>query len=117
MSNITNPPSVEKLVNFKFCIEREYNSLNDLLKNLESTNWIDMVNHDIEIYAKFAQYRNNVPKIGNLFLEMQRKLIEEIDELLMKKCNHNWIEDSIDEPLDRSRDICYCSKCFIYTKK
>ena len=112
-----NPPSVEKLVNFKFCIEREYNSLNDLLKNLESKNWIDIVNHDIEIYAKVAQYKNTIKTTGYQFLEGQRKLLDDIDETLIKKCEHNWIEDTIDEPLERSKNICYCSKCYIYTKK
>ena len=111
-----NTQNVEKLIQLKFVVEREYNSLTDIFTNMENINWIHMSN-DLDIYATLALYKNNMEITGRLFLELQKKLINDIDETLMKKCEHNWIEDVIDEPLDRSRDICYCSKCYIYTKK
>lgn len=116
LSQNKNNPNIEKLIQLKFSIEREYNSLTDLFTNMESINWINM-SSDLEIYAKLAFYRNTIETTGRQFLEGQKKLINDIDEILMKKCEHDWIEDVIDEPLERSRDICYCSKCYIYTKK
>ena len=108
--------NIERLIQLKFSIEREYNSLKDLFTSMENINWVEMSN-DLDIYSNLALYRNTIETTGRQFLEGQRKLINDIDEILMKKCEHNWIEDVIDEPLDRSRDICYCSKCYIYTKK
>ena len=108
--------NIEKLIQLKFSVEREYNSLNNLFTNIENINWVNM-STDLDIYAKLSLYRLSIETTGRQFLEIQQKLINDIDEILMKKCEHNWIEDIIDEPLERSRDICYCSKCYIYTKK
>ena len=111
-----NSPNIVKLIQLKFSIECEYNSLNNLFTNVESINWVNM-SSDIEIYAKLSLYKNTIETTGHKFLEEQRKLLDDINEILMKKCEHNWIEDVIDKSLERSRDICYCSKCYIYTKK
>ena len=67
---------------------------------------------DINIYKVFATYSINIEFFGSTFLEKQKALLNDIDEILIKECDHNWIDDVIDEPLDRSRNICYCSKCY-----
>ena len=113
---IENIQNIEKLIQLKFIVEREYNSLEDLFTSIAGTDLVHMTK-DLDIYAKLLLYRNNMEIIGRQFLDLQKNLLNDIDELLMRKCEHNWIEDVIDEPLDRSRDICYCSKCYIYTKK
>ena len=36
-----------------------------------------------------------------------------INSVLMKNCNHNWIDDVIETAFSE-KNICYCSNCFIY---
>ena len=67
---------------------------------------------DLDIYGLVTMYTNNIEMYGNIFLEKQTELLGHIDTLLLKKCTHNWINDVIDGPFS-SRDICYCSKCYI----
>ena len=108
--------NLESLINFKFSVEREYEALTEVLKKLEGMNWKNMVTSDLEMYSKLSLYRTSMEPLGSQFLEKQKTLIGDINEILMKKCRHNWINDVIDEPFS-SRNICYCSKCYMYTKK
>ena len=39
-------------------------------------------------------------------------LLDQIDNILMEICEHEWINDTLDGPFN-SRDICWCKKCYI----
>jgi len=104
--------SLSHMIQLKFSIEREHSTLYNTFGELKKLSLLPG-NKDIELYRIVKLYSQNIERLGNEFLEKQKELLGEIDKILMKKCNHNWIEDIIDEPF-RSRDICYCSNCFIY---
>jgi len=50
-----------------------------------------------------------------LFLDYEvvskKELLKEIDEAIMKNCEHNWVTDYIDVTPDRTERIIYCTKC------
>ena len=115
LEKIDTYDSLNDLVQLKFNIEREYNTLYNTFDQVKKMKLLAGCK-DIEVYRILTVYSQNIELMGNEFLEKQKELLDQIDEKLMKNCNHSWIEDTIDEPF-RSRDICYCSNCFIYKKK
>ena len=44
-------------------------------------------------------------------VESKKELLKEINETIMKNCEHNWITDYIDIHPDRTERIIYCEKC------
>lgn len=78
-----------------------------------------LINKKIELEKEIIYLKNNINKeIGeklnhdkNLELNQKIKILENIENKLEILCNHNWIEDIIDEPF-KSWNICYCSICF-----
>ena len=106
-----NKTNLEELINLKFAVERQFSILFETFKTSKDHHLVN-TSADLDIYAAFALYNNNIEMSGQIFLEKQTELIRNIDEILLKKCDHNWIHDVIDEPLERSRDICYCGKCY-----
>jgi len=107
----SNANNLEELINLKFAVERQFSILFETFEKAKEYRLVN-TSADLDIYALFAVYDNNIETIGQLFLEKQTELLRSIDEILMRKCDHNWIHDVIDEPLDRSRNICYCGKCY-----
>uniref|UniRef100_A0A6C0AYC0 Uncharacterized protein n=1 Tax=viral metagenome TaxID=1070528 RepID=A0A6C0AYC0_9ZZZZ len=115
LEKIDTCASLNDLIQLKFNVEHEYSTLYNTFDQVKKMKLLS-INKDVELYTILRVYSQNIEHMGNEFLEKQKNLLEQINEILMKKCNHNWIEDTIDEPF-RSRDICYCSNCYIYKKK
>ena len=84
------------------------------------TNLDILIDKKIELEKKVNYLKNNINKLQreksnyNINKEINEKLkiLENIENKLEILCDHNWIEDVIDEPF-KSWDICYCSNCFI----
>jgi hypothetical protein len=102
--------NLEALVDLKFAVERQFSIMLETFKKTKDHRLVNRT-ADLDIYAAFALFNNNIEMYGQIFLEKQTELIGSIDAVLMKKCDHNWIHDVIDEPLT-SRNICYCGKCY-----
>ena len=103
--------NMQTLVNLKFIVEKEINSLSESFKNNKSRH-LRNVSDDLDIHAVFCLYQKNIEISGEIYLEKQTELIRQIDDILLRKCEHSWVDDVIDGVFN-SRDICYCSKCFI----
>ncbi len=103
--------NIEELINLKFMVERQINSLHGAFEKYERPYLLNS-DKDLEIYKIFAIHSINIELFGSSFLEKQRELLVSIEKILLKECDHDWIHDVIDEPLERSRNICYCSKCY-----
>tara|TARA_Y100000389_G_scaffold197294_1_gene231639 strand:+ start:555 stop:821 length:267 start_codon:yes stop_codon:yes gene_type:complete len=84
------------------------------------TNLDILIDKKIELEKKVNYLKNNINKLQreksnyNINKEINEKLkiLENIENKLEILCDHNWIEDVIDEPF-KSWNICYCSNCFI----
>ena len=103
--------SLEQLIQLKFSLEKEINVLQENHDNLKFRK--EITNNDKII---FTQYNINILLFGKDYLVKQKELLNQVNKILFENCDHNWIEDYIDEPL-RSRYICYCSKCYLYKSK
>jgi hypothetical protein len=103
--------NIEALIDLKFTVEREWNTLNETFKKMKERKLT--VNLDfIEISRPFCEYQTNVATYGEPFKNKLMELINQINAILIEKCEHNWIDDTLDGPFS-SRDYCYCSRCFI----
>jgi hypothetical protein len=102
--------SLEQLIQLKFSLEKEVNILQENHEKLEFRKQLD--NHNKMI---ITQYDTNIKMFGKNYLREQKQLLYEVNKILEEQCDHNWIEDVIDEPLS-SRYICYCSNCYLYKK-
>ena len=102
--------NIEELINLKFVVERQINSLRGSFEKSKTHNLLNGTG-DLNIYKIFATYSINIELFGSSFLEKQTELLANIEGILLKECDHNWIHDVIDEPPERSRNICYCGKC------
>ena len=76
----------------------------------------NLIDKKIELEKEVNYLKMNVNKLQrenkiNLELNEKIKILENIENKLQILCNHNWVEDIIDEPL-KSWNICYCSYCF-----
>ena len=99
------------LVDLKFILENEIAIHEENLKNSKN-NLLRNVSSDLDIYAVFRLYENNIKIYSKTYFKKQEELLKQINEILLQKCEHNWIEDVIDG-IFSNRNICYCSKCFI----
>tara|TARA_Y100000591_G_C21702376_1_gene628940 strand:+ start:65 stop:346 length:282 start_codon:yes stop_codon:yes gene_type:complete len=81
---------------------------------MNQTNLNSLITMKFSLESRINSYSNtNINNITQEYINRQRKLVEQITNILMEHCQHNWIYDYIDEPLF-SKKICYCNKCFIY---
>ena len=53
--------------------------------------------------------------INGYSIEVTPSAVSKIDNLLLNKCQHKWIDDVIDGPFS-SQNYCYCCKCFLRKK-
>ena len=104
---------MENIIQLKFSLEREIDVLTRNFDLYEYNSYTTKTPDETKI---FTQYNSNKTMFGKNYLTEQKALLEEVNKILLEKCDHNWIEDSVDEPL-RSRYICYCGKCYIYKTK
>ena len=104
---------MENIIQLKFSLEREIDVLTRNFDLYEYNSYTTKTPDEIKL---LTQYNTNKTMFGKNYLTEQKALLEEINKILLEKCDHNWIEDSVDEPL-RSRYICYCGKCYIYKTK
>ena len=107
---------IEELVNLKFTIDKNINECKLLLSNINSNKLITTIDN-LDFYDKIILYIYNCKKGINDLLKIQNNMIEKIDNILLNQCSHCWIDDVIEEALEREHAICYCNKCFIYKKK
>ena len=103
--------SLEQLIQLKFSLEKEINILQENHEKLEFRKQISNNNDKMII----TQYDSNIKMFGKDYLREQKQLLIELNKILEERCQHNWIEDVIDEPLS-SRYICYCGNCYLYKK-
>lgn len=103
--------SLEQLIQLKFSLEKEINVLQENHDNLKFRK--EITNNDKII---FTQYNINIVLFGKDYLVKQKELLNQVDKILFENCDHNWINDAIDEPLS-TKYICYCGKCYIYKTK
>jgi hypothetical protein len=106
-----NTTDIELLIDLKFDIEKEINTLFVTFENQKNRKLQNITNNS-EISIILQMYNDNITKAGTVFLIHQNALLEKINALLLKKCKHSWIDDVIDGPFS-SRNYCYCSKCFL----
>ena len=104
--------NVKILIDLKFATERQISVLEETFSAAKK---IQLVNTsaDLDIYGLVALYTNNIRTNGTVFLEEQTELLKHINQILLIKCEHNWVKDAIDLPCGE-RHVCYCSKCYIY---
>tara|TARA_Y100000389_G_C17458092_1_gene519577 strand:- start:2461 stop:2838 length:378 start_codon:yes stop_codon:yes gene_type:complete len=105
---------VETLIELKFNVEREISIMRETFEKLKEKRKYYNGN-ELDVYTVFRDYRNNVDNIGEVFYEKQTVLLSKIDNLLLNKCQHKWIDDVIDGPFS-SQNYCYCCKCFLRKK-
>ena len=107
---------LEDLVILKFTIEKQINTNKELLSNVSNNLNIRFIS-DKELINKIILYQFLTTKTLNQLLMMQTDLLINIENILYRECQHEWVTDIVEEPLERERTICYCSKCLIYKKK
>lgn len=103
--------NLDNIIQLKFDIEKEIETLTNNFEKLQTHTQIT-TNH--KIFLK--QYNANKKMFGEEYIKQQNILLKEINKFLEENCDHSWIYDTIDEPL-YSRNICYCSKCYLYKFK
>lgn len=108
--------NLEDLVILKFTIEKQINTNKELLSNVSNNLNIRFIS-DKELINKIILYQFLTIKTLNQLLMMQTDLLMNIENILYRECQHEWVTDIVEEPLERERTICYCSKCLIYKKK
>tara|TARA_B100001093_G_scaffold505030_1_gene561707 strand:- start:609 stop:950 length:342 start_codon:yes stop_codon:yes gene_type:complete len=110
MTNENNKKNnLDTLIDLKFSLEREINAIRDNNNKFKLLYYSS--SKDFNINKIISQHNSNNILFGKDYFNNQIKLLEEVDKILKDNCQHEWIEDSIDEPL-HSWNICYCQKCF-----
>jgi len=104
---------MENIIRLKFSLEREIDTLTRNFDVCEIKNSMIKTQDETKL---FTQYNSNKTMFGKNYLSEQKALLSEVNKILLEKCDHNWIEDYVDEPL-RSRYICYCGKCYLYKSR
>jgi hypothetical protein len=99
---------IEQLSELKFKIEKDYHFINNAYSKVKQKS----INNN-EIDQIFELYNLDLITQGKKFLQHKKTLLTNINIILMKNCNHNWIDDVVETQFSE-RNICYCNKCFIY---
>lgn len=116
MSKFFNFELIEELVKLKFCINKKMESCQELIQYIDEIN-LALFSKDLHILSIVDKYKEESIAAGRVLSEQQNSIYIKIDEILYEKCEHEWVDDYIEEPLERERDICYCKHCFYYKKK
>ena len=103
--------NMDGLINLKFLVEKQFNTLYEAVKEAKKIK-LHSVSDNLDIYAIFSIYNNNIEITGDEFLTKQTELLKSIDALLMRKCEHAWVDDVVDTAFS-SYNISYCSNCFV----
>jgi len=106
--NIYETMDTDKLTDLKFQVEKEYHFIKNAYSKLNDKS----INND-EIQEILELYKINLEIEGKKFLQHKKTLLTNINSVLLKNCNHNWIDDVIETPFSET-NICYCNICFIY---
>ena len=77
-------------------------------------NYFDIKCND-ELLNRYLNVFDNVRECNELIVDLHR-LKEGVKDKIKDKCEHDWVNDTIDINPDSSKNICYCVKCEI-TKK
>ena len=99
---------MNNIFTLKEIIEREISILNDY-ENIV----LNVTKNEIDFYNLIKKYINETDKINKNKLDYNKNMLKKIDNLIIKKCQHVWIDDLIDIDPDRSKSIRYCSKCYL----
>ena len=106
--NVYETMDTDELTNLKFKIEKDYHFINKAYSKFKDKS----INND-EIDEIFELYKFDLVTQGKKILHHKKTLLTNINSVLMKNCNHNWIDDVIETAFSE-KNICYCSNCFIY---
>jgi len=68
-------------------------------------------NESIEMMVRAKSYLDGIPT--PLQDSEYKEILNLINKYILKNCNHNIIEDTIDITLDKSKTIYYCEKCML----
>lgn len=77
-------------------------------------NYFEIICND-DTLKRYLNVFDNVAECNELICDLHR-LKDNIKYKIKDKCEHNWVNDTIDINPDSSKNICYCEKCEI-TKK
>jgi len=88
-------------------INSSINLLNNNYFELKITN-NSLFKQYLNMYNDYDLYYESISKLENLKTQ--------IENYIKNKCEHEWVNDTIDIDPDRSQNICYCLKCEL-TKK
>ena len=99
---------MNNIFTLKEIIEREISILNDY-ENIV----LNVKKNEIDFYNLIQKYIKENDKINKNKLDYNKNMLKNIDNLIIKKCQHEWINDLIDIDPDRSKSIRYCSKCYL----
>ena len=116
MSKYFSYELIEELVKLKFCINQKMGSCDELIQSIDEIN-LGVFTKDLDIVSIVDKYKQESIAAGRVLSEQQNSIYSKIDEILFEKCEHEWVDDYIEEPLERERQICYCKHCFYYKKK
>ena len=105
--------TLDLLITLKFKLNSSINDIYEITDNIN----LNYLSNNILLKKIILNSRENKLKDNNLFSNNFQEIHNNIDEILYHNCLHEWIEDVVDEPIDRSKNICYCKYCFIYKKK
>ena len=111
MSNNINDDNINFLLEMRYNIEDFLNFLNDFNDYLLKIDYNKCNSNNKNIHDTFINiYNENIikNKIQNL-----HNIINKINTKICKDCNHEFIEDYIDDFLDRTQKINYCGICFL----
>jgi len=79
------------------------------MDNDESEN--DVNNESVDMIVRAKSYLDGIPV--SLQDSEYKEILNLINKYILKNCNHNIIEDTIDITLDKSKTIYYCEKCML----
>lgn len=107
---------IDELTKLKFCINKKMNSCEELIQSINEIN-LGVLSKDLEVVSMINKYKQESILAGRILSEQQCNIYLKIDKILYEKCNHEWVDDFIEDSLERVRPICYCKHCFYYKKK
>ena len=99
----------EKHTHISSCLSQiisTYEELQFLTDNMEETNENYNKFEDLKMYKTLLNDYNSKLEVINIISNIVNDVINDL-------CEHNYIYDTIDIDLDRSKTICYCSICGI----
>jgi len=77
-------------------------------------NYFEIICND-ELLKRYLNMFDNVKEFNELICHLHR-LKDSVKDKIKDKCEHHWVNDTIDINPDSSKNISYCVKCEI-TKK